>query len=307
VCSPTVLLIHDGTTTTDAVAALTAVGFTTVTVSTDPFWLFDGVKNPLTGFGAVVILPFRTGEIVRPALIHKKGEISGWTATGTIGAERIIDGLILSLIVLVTLRFVEPRTPMPDHIGDLPVPVAAIPVAATSAAVLFSAAFGVMTIFYLRREWAKRILELFVGRLSPGLSALASKALESFAHGLGFLARPGRALPFLGVTLLQWALNAFGIWIVAHGCGMEALTFPQALVALGVQGLGSILPNAPGFFGAFQISMYAAFSLYFDPAVVVDRGATVVFVLYVLNIGIILIAAACALLLNREKVLLARA
>ena len=39
------------------------------------------------GFAAIVYLPFRTGEAVRPLLIRRHGNISGWAATGTIAGR----------------------------------------------------------------------------------------------------------------------------------------------------------------------------------------------------------------------------
>jgi len=255
----------------------------------------------LIGFAALVIFPFRAGEVVRPAMIRKKGEISGWTATGTVGAERIIDGLVLSFILIVGLRVTRPLSPMPDHIGDLPVPVAAVPVAAMSAGIMFAAAFAVIFLFYWKRAFAARVIERVGTWISPRVGSFAAASVDNFSKGLVFLAQPGRAIPFFGVTLLHWGLNALSIWIVAHGCGMQDLTLPEALVALGVQGIGSMLPNAPGFFGVFQISMYAAFALYFAPSVVVGPGAVAVFLLYTLNIGITLLAGAGALALYRRE------
>jgi glycosyltransferase 2 family protein len=55
------------------------------------------------GYGALALLPFRTGAVVRPALIRRERELSGWAATGTTAAERVIDGLVLCVILLVAL------------------------------------------------------------------------------------------------------------------------------------------------------------------------------------------------------------
>ena len=43
----------------------------------------------IIGFAALVVFPFRMGEVVRPVLMHRAGKVSGWAATGTVGAERI--------------------------------------------------------------------------------------------------------------------------------------------------------------------------------------------------------------------------
>src|SRR5688572_16123057 len=50
------------------------------------------------GYGAQVLLPFRLGEAVRPALIHSHTRLPLATAAGVSAAERIVDGLVLSLV-----------------------------------------------------------------------------------------------------------------------------------------------------------------------------------------------------------------
>src|SRR5688572_53310 len=51
------------------------------------------------GFMAILALPARLGEFVRPALIRKKGHVSAAAALGTVAVERIVDGLLVSLFV----------------------------------------------------------------------------------------------------------------------------------------------------------------------------------------------------------------
>ena len=51
------------------------------------------------GFMAILVLPARLGEFVRPALLRRKGEISASAALGTVAVERIIDGLVVSVLV----------------------------------------------------------------------------------------------------------------------------------------------------------------------------------------------------------------
>src|SRR5258705_11281827 len=51
------------------------------------------------GYCAILIMPLRAGEFVRPYMIRDKGKVSMAAATGTIGAERIIDGLFLTLLL----------------------------------------------------------------------------------------------------------------------------------------------------------------------------------------------------------------
>jgi len=51
------------------------------------------------GFMAILALPVRLGEFVRPGLLAKGGYSTAAAALGTVAVERIVDGLIISLLV----------------------------------------------------------------------------------------------------------------------------------------------------------------------------------------------------------------
>ncbi|AKT37128.1 lysylphosphatidylglycerol synthase transmembrane domain-containing protein [Chondromyces crocatus] len=250
------------------------------------------------GYGALLLLPFRTGEVVRPALIRREGKLSGWAAMGTVAAERIIDGLVLSVILLVALQLAEPLSPLPDHIGDLAVPVAVIPVAAYGALAVFAAAFAAIGLFYWRRAWARHLVDATLGRLSPRLATRIAEILERLADGLGFLPRASVTARFLAATVLYYLLIAASIQLLVASVGLHPTDFARATAIMGVLHLGVLLPNAPGYFGAFQVSVYAGLAMYHPPAEVAGPGAAVVFLLYATQIGLTLLTAAAALLIE---------
>jgi glycosyltransferase 2 family protein len=252
----------------------------------------------LIGNAAVILLPFRLGELVRPTMIRKKGTLSGWAATGTVGAERIIDGLVLSGLLLVALPLASPHVPLPDKIGNLPISPSVVPKAAYSALAVFAMAFLAMGTFYWRRDWARRVTRRVVGVVSIRLADTLSSAVERVASGLGFLPRVRFTGPFVALTLLYWCVSVAGIQFLLWGAGIDGATFARAGVIMGVLGLGVVLPNAPGFFGAFQISLYAALALFFSPDIVVSSGAAFVFVAYVAQVGIGLLAGFVSLLID---------
>src|SRR5262249_11849207 len=51
------------------------------------------------GLMAILALPARLGELARPALLRKKGRVSASAVLGTVAVERVVDGLIVSLVV----------------------------------------------------------------------------------------------------------------------------------------------------------------------------------------------------------------
>lgn len=254
------------------------------------------------GFAAIVLLPFRTGEVVRPVLIRKKGHLSAWAATGTVAAERVIDGLFMSVMLFIALLVSKPLDPLPKSIGALPIPAAVVPGAAYSALLLFAAAFTVMGVFYWRRELARRLTERVVGLFSKKLAAWLAERVEKVASGLAFLPRWRYTAPFLGFTAVYWLANAAASWLLAWGVGFDRIQYAEACVCMGVLALGILIPNAPGFFGAFQISIYAGLAMFFAPELVVGPGAALVLILYLAQLAITGTGAAIGLYWERTSV-----
>jgi len=253
------------------------------------------IRVACIGLCAVALLPFRMGEAVRPILIRREGRLSAWAATGTVGAERVIDGLSVSLLLLVSLAVARPMDPLPDRIGGLPVPASLVPGAALSAALVFAVGCAVMGLFYWRRAWARRVTERVVGLVSIRFARWLSTRLEEVAGGLGFLTKPRYSVPFLVSTVLYWFLNASTFWLLAVACGVGQIGFFGASALMGVVALGIIVPATPGFFGAFQLAMYAGLAMYLEPSVVMGAGSTLAFLGYVLPIGLTVVAALLAL------------
>jgi glycosyltransferase 2 family protein len=248
--------------------------------ATQPVPMARVLRVSFIGLAALTVLPFRAGELVRPTLICRRSKISWWAATGTVGAERVVDGLFVCGVLLLGLAFGHPGTSSASRVGRLPVPVGMVVSAAYSALALFTCLFVALALFYWRRAWARNVVEKLVGVASPALGARIAGALERFTDGLRFLPRARFTLPFLAGTASYWLFNALGIQLLVWGCGLEGLTFFPTCVVLGVLCLGVLAPQAPGFFGAFQVSLYAALALYFAPEQVVGPGSAFVFVLY---------------------------
>jgi uncharacterized membrane protein YbhN (UPF0104 family) len=256
----------------------------------------------MVGYAALVLLPFRLGEAARPGLLYSRGRVPLGTCAGVVGAERIVDGLVLSTLLLIALLGVDQLSPLPDHIGQLPIPAAVIPGLAWAGVIVFGCLSLGMVAFYLWQAPLVRLIELVIGRVSARLAQRVAALAGSLAGGLRFL-RDGSAAALFGVlTLVYWLVSAAGMWFLLWACGVQGPSFGHAMVILGVMGLGLVVPNAPGFFGTFQISAYSAMVLFYPLAEVTQAGSAFVFVLYVIQIASILVlgGAAFALVLRRR-------
>jgi hypothetical protein len=249
----------------------------------------------LISYGAQVLLPFRLGEAARPALMRSEAQLPLGTAAGVVGAERIIDGLVLSLFLLIALTLAPRLSPLPDHIGELPVPVAIIPTLVWSAVVAFGGLSVCMVGVHLFEAQLGRLIERLLGARWPGLASWAQRTMASVARGFVFLRKLDTTPTFAALTALCWVSNFLGTWLLLWAAGIPHPSLLEAGVIFGVLCLGVAVPNAPGFFGTFQISGYSALVLFYPLEQVTSAGAVFLFILYVLQMGTTLGAAGLAL------------
>jgi hypothetical protein len=244
----------------------------------------------------IAILPLRIGEMARPAMLRERGKLSGWAVTAAVAAERILDGVVFGLALLLGLAIAPPHQPIPDRIGNLPIPAALVPRAAITATAAFGVALAVMALFYWRRAPARSLTERVFGVFSRRLGAALAGVIERMSDGLRFLTDFRHVGPYLGVTLISAAANFWAAQLLAQAVGLPGIGLAESAVLLGVLAIGFALPNAPGFFGVVQLSLYAGLALYVPPSTVTHAGASYVFIYYVSYLGVILVLALLGLI-----------
>lgn len=248
--------------------------------------------------GLITFLPFRLGEFARPAMLRERGKISGWAVTGTVGAERVIDGVLFSGMLLLGLAFAHPHEPLPDRIGSLPVPAAIVPSAALWSALFFGAGFAVMGGFFLWRRQARALTQKVLGLVSAKFAGKVADAVERLSDGLKFLPNFRYTVPYVLTTVLSLVAHILSTQELADAVGLPHLTFAQATVVVGVLGLGFALPNAPGFFGTIQLALYAGLAVYVKPEAVVREGAAMVFLFYVIYLALVVLLSLAGIVLE---------
>ncbi|MBL8600730.1 MAG: flippase-like domain-containing protein [Myxococcales bacterium] len=236
------------------------------------------IATAWVGFFAIMVLPLRMGEVVRPVLIKRDGAVSGSAAMGTIAAERVLDGLFVALLLAATLMFV-PRLPL-DGVTFLHVSVARVVTLGYVTVAVFSGALVTLGVFLAARDWAESMTRRVVGLVSPALANRLARIVGGLADGLRSLPDPKLMGPFLLQTAVYWSVNALGMWLLGWGCGL-AMTPGQGFAVMGVLAMGILMPAGPGLFGAFQLSVFLALRMYFDDATVHREGAAYVFIMYV--------------------------
>ena len=229
------------------------------------------------GFMAILAFPMRLGEFVRPGLLRKGGYTTAAAALGTVAVERIVDGLIISLLVFGA--FFAHRGP------DAPtwmMPTAYLALAVFSAALVFLA-------FALR--WPAPTVRFglaltLLPRLAPRFAAAIEHRLLDMIRGFAALKHGRSLIAFVAWSVTYWGLNGLGIWVLARGFGLP-LSVIGAYATMGLLGVGISLPNSPGLVGQFQWFTLAGLSLYlgFDPRQAPPLAFVFAFALYLLQVA----------------------
>jgi hypothetical protein len=246
----------------------------------------------------ITFLPLRLGEVARPAMLRRKGHVSAWAVTGTVGAERVLDGILFSAMLGCGLALASPREPLPTHVGSFPIPASFVTQAAKLASAAFGIAFLVMIAFYAYRSFARRVTEKVLGLVSMRLAHRAADIIERLSEGLRFLTNPRYTTLYVVVSLVSMGSQVWSLEMLGRAVGLPELTFAQSMVVLGLVAIGFGLPNAPGFFGTVQLALYAGLAAYLAPEKVAVQGALFVFLFYVVYLGVIVVQGAISLVVE---------
>ncbi len=250
---------------------------------------------------AVLLMPLRSGEFVRPVMLSRRSSISFLAGMSTSAAERIGDSLFASVMLIVALASSEQRTPLPDRIGELPVPAALVPGLGYSAATVTLLACSGVLAFYYFRAGTRHLLGATLGRLWPKAAEWTTTKLQQLCDGLQFLGSVRYSAAFLGTSALYWASHVVSTWVLFRTTTFPELTFGQAAALLGTLAFGMSIPNAPGFFGVFQVATYASLAVFYAPERIQKDGALPVFLLYVLEVAWVLAMAVLGGWYNRRN------
>jgi glycosyltransferase 2 family protein len=122
---------------------------------------------------------------------------------------------------------------------------------------LFGVAFVVvvMGVLYFVVFFPERVISLFerfARRVAPKAEERGKRALGALTSGLSVLRAPSRFAAVFGWTLAHWLVNGLAFWVGFKAVGIDA-PYSAALFLQGIIAIGVAAPQAPGFFGVFEL------------------------------------------------------
>jgi uncharacterized protein (TIRG00374 family) len=212
-------------------------------------------------------LPFRTGEILRSAVLGYKTGISKIYVLATALTERVIDAIfliILGMLIIPSIHSLpEWLSPAMWTLGFLGFTVFIVLLFAPH---LKKPIVHLIDHFPMPTKWHSSLIEW----------------LEQFLHGAASFQKPSRALLFLLFTCLIWLLDAVGMMFSGRAFSLD-ISISQSLLLLVGLGLSSAIPSAPGYVGVFQFVAVSILGIFEYP-----KSQILAFILVAQAIGMLL-------------------
>ncbi len=241
------------------------------------------------GFTAILLLPLRLGELVRPAVLARRTDLSVSSLLATAVVERVLDGLLVTGLLFATLLTYSgaDQETYTLQIGGMSLDLTFQVVLGLIAAAIFIPALLVCALALWRRQWGLALVEYVGTPISPTLTERIVDMLDDFIDGFGALAQAGHLGRFLGVTLVYWGINVLSLWVLARfGFGFEIGIWDAATV-IAILVVGIMIPAGPGLTGNFEFFLKKGLELFVSFAAVGGKAAIFVPLVHVLQFIVI--------------------
>jgi hypothetical protein len=225
------------------------------------------------GLAAIILLPLRLGEFVRPMLIRDGRKIRFGAALATVAAERVIDGLLVAALIFVLLMTLPAYGPLDPAWAGL------LRRWGFGFGAVFVLGFVVLLLAHRDRERFRRLVSraLF---FSARLRTLVERTVVTFADGLAGISSPRQLATFLAYTFAYWGINGVGMWWLFRAfhlpVGLGASYAVMSFLVIGV-----MIPGGPGALGNFELFGRWGMLMFLPAALVDSTGVAYILILHV--------------------------
>ena len=232
--------------------------------------LRSSISLVVIGMAANNILPLRSGDIARAALVQQRYDSPFLETVGTIFVEKLLDALTLLFLLALILSFV------PQEFAQL------------YALMAFLGVFGLIGLLLSMANGSINRILLGVLRLFPSriqsIGAVWSGRLDL---GLRSLSSPGRWLQAGVLSVLVWSLEAVSYFDVARSIGINSNPFDYGVVTAAAN-LAISVPSTAGGVGPFEFFAKESLRYLTDiPSIDIAFYAIFLHLLLLLPVGIV--------------------
>ena len=200
------------------------------------------------GFMGNMVLPLRAGEVIKPLVVARSGEVGAAAALASVAVERICDMLMLAILAVLSVALVPGDNVLREQ----------LPALAGAVGLLV---FGLVVA--VRFGWQVQSVVDWISGFLP--SVLGDALQDASRGGLRVLSGLSEVRSFLLVMAISsgvWLAAASGFVAGALALGIEAPYFALGIVTSVVVAIAVSVPSAPGFIGVFWAGSEIALGLF---------------------------------------------
>lgn len=203
------------------------------------------------GLMLIMLMPLRLGELARPYLLKKESGAPLSSGLGAIVVERVIDGLLVTLLFFVTTLGIDARYEVPP----------ALWAAAIIALGFFTGALVVVIGALVAHDPMFRVIGRVGDRVSVPVTRRVLGMLDAFVSGLQSLPDARAVALFVLWTIAYWAANGLGLYAMMRAFGWD-LPVLAGFTVVCVLVIGVMIPAGPGNLGTFQGALLAGLAVF---------------------------------------------
>ncbi len=209
------------------------------------------------GLFANEVLPLRAGELIRCFLMARwsKTPISVTMASALI--ERIFDGGLLIAGLFLSLRYVR-RFPLSRGQAR------AIGIVTTGSIFLAILILICAALLAVAMYWREQTLDAFLGARRFSWAHVFIEDLHRIGHSRFLYLSAAVSVPYLLMQIIP-------VYAVMQAYGFDEVTWAQAGALMVLLRLGSVVPQAPGNVGLFQVLSTLGLTLFGVPGAMARR------------------------------------
>lgn len=241
------------------------------------------------GRGANNVLPARGGDLLRIEAMRER-RVPVFVSAGTLFAERLLDGVVLSTWILIGALAIGQGGPM----------------LLTGIALSAGAALGVLLVAWAARDpdRAERFAWKATRKLPPRWHTRFTRAAAHFVDGLGAFRGRTRLVAIFGTSAGMWLADVAMYWVVGEFGFQLNLPVGAYFLLEGIGNLALAVPATAAGIGTFDyLTLLAAKGIDVNP----DKATAYVLTMHALAVipvtlmGAVLVSPAFPRLLGRRR------
>lgn len=204
------------------------------------------------GFCAVSLLG-RAGEIARPFILSREGELPLSISLTAIVVERLFDFSAILALFLANLAFFHFNSAI------TPENLMIFRLFTRGAAVMLGLLLGISGVLFLFQMNAVRWIDFLIEKvwiIPKRFEKRLEQLLKSFVAGLAFIAHPRPLAASILYSFSLWLMTGVGNFFIVRAFGIP-FTFSMTIVLLTFSAMGAVI-QLPGVGGGYQaLTLYA--------------------------------------------------